>query len=266
MGVKEGEPEMRYKLILWLCLLPVLMFPAAAGASSVELVVSANTDAGRSIVSRAEDYLGVPYVYAGASMQGVDCSGLVYCVYRDVFDERLPRGVAGLMEAGRPVEGTPAPGDLVFFDTTGGPSHVGISLGGDRFIHAASEGPHTGVIVSSLTKAYYNTRYLGARRYIEGVPSFVRIGLDDEPAAETVRQPLVPGLPVSFGVVNRRSAGSWVTLSFFQDSQFVLSKRVRSKPGHAASEVWFVPSRGRWTVRLSDGDGQPLLELGFVAQ
>jgi hypothetical protein len=59
------------------------------------------------------------------------------------------------------------PGDLLVYDTVGGaPSHVAIFLGGGRMIHAASQGPRTGVIVSGLEDSYFGPRFLGARRII----------------------------------------------------------------------------------------------------
>ena len=119
------------------------------------------------IVKTAYEYLGTPYVYAGVSKQGVDCSGLVFAVFKQATGRELPRSVGALYKAGIKVSGLLLQGDLLFFDTVGGPSHVGIYIGDNRIIHAASEGPETGVIISSLEENYYKTRYLGARRIIE---------------------------------------------------------------------------------------------------
>jgi len=68
----------------------------------------------------------------------------VYAVYRAAAAADLPRTVAGLMGRGQRIEGGVRAGDLLFFDTTGGPSHVGIAIDGRTFVHAASEGPVTG--------------------------------------------------------------------------------------------------------------------------
>ena len=56
------------------------------------------------------------------------------------------------------------PGDLVFFGSGGEITHVGIYIGGGRFIHAAN--PRKGVIISSLSESYYTARYFGANRII----------------------------------------------------------------------------------------------------
>lgn len=121
----------------------------------------------RQLVYRAYAYMGTPYVYGGISGKGVDCSGLVYRVYQDVLQKKLPRIVSRLYESGREIDNSSVkPGDLVFFDTTGGVSHVGIYVGDQSFIHAASEGRVIGVKESKLNQEYYKKRYVGARTYL----------------------------------------------------------------------------------------------------
>ncbi|WP_223292620.1 C40 family peptidase [Breznakiella homolactica] len=113
----------------------------------------------------AEKYKGVPYRYGGHSADGLDCSGLVYLVFRDVLDVTVPRTVKNLYTWTEPIRDEKLqPGDLVFFNTTGSVSHVGIYLGEGRFIHSASEGPKTGVIYSSLHEDYWQRTYIGAGR------------------------------------------------------------------------------------------------------
>lgn len=117
---------------------------------------------GAQIGSYAQLYLGVPYRWAGDSpISGFDCSGLVQFVLAH-FGIQVGRSSYEQF-----VEGTPVyrydllPGDLVFFDSGGpGPSHVGIFLGGNRFISASG----TSVRVTSLAQAYWTRHYIGARR------------------------------------------------------------------------------------------------------
>jgi cell wall-associated NlpC family hydrolase len=115
-----------------------------------------------SLTRTALRYLGVPYVWGGESFYGVDCSGFVQAVFRHNGIE-LPRTADAQFEVGRRVLETDLrPGDLVFFQTyTEGASHVGIYLGGGRFVHASAS---NGVRIDSLSDGYYATRYLGARR------------------------------------------------------------------------------------------------------
>ena len=86
---------------------------------------------------------------------------------RDVFANygvALPREVRDQFHEGKPVNGDElAAGDLLFFTTVApGPTHVGIAIGGDQFVHAPSS---AGVVrVERLSASYWSSRYLGARR------------------------------------------------------------------------------------------------------
>ena len=110
------------------------------------------------VVGIAMRYLGVPYVWGGASPAGFDCSGLVMYVFAQV-GVSLPHNAAAQYGYGAPVsQGDLQPGDLVFFDGLG---HVGIYIGGGQFIHA----PHTGDVVKiSSISGWYASTYVGARR------------------------------------------------------------------------------------------------------
>jgi peptidoglycan DL-endopeptidase CwlO len=99
-------------------------------------------------------YLGVPYVYGGASPSGFDCSGLVMYVYAQLGIS-LPHYTVAQWNATQPIS-SPAPGDLVFFNGLG---HVGIYLGGGRFVDA----PHTGSVVRIDSMSSFGG-YDGARR------------------------------------------------------------------------------------------------------
>ena len=118
------------------------------------------------LLAAAETYLGVPYRYAGLDRRGLDCSGLVYLSFRDGLKFTIPRTAEAIYAWAEKITTSElAPGDLVFFVTTGqGVSHLGIYAGDGRFIHAASEGPHTGVIYSRLDEAYWKRTYKGAGR------------------------------------------------------------------------------------------------------
>ena len=113
-------------------------------------------------VGIAEQYLGVPYVWGGASPSGFDCSGLVMYVYGQL-GVSLPHYTVSQYSYPNAVHVPRSelqPGDLVFFAGLG---HEGIYIGGNQFIHA----PHTGTVVSidSLT-GWYSDEYYGATRIL----------------------------------------------------------------------------------------------------
>lgn len=115
------------------------------------------------VVSFAKQFLGTPYVWAGASPKGFDCSGFTSYIFSQ-YGIDLPHAADGQFKAGVQVS-QPRLGDLVFFTTyEAGPSHVGIYIGNDQFIHASSGAGE--VSITPLSKPYYSSRYLGARRVL----------------------------------------------------------------------------------------------------
>jgi cell wall-associated NlpC family hydrolase len=130
----------------------------SVGGTGGSIPVPPSSTLGGQAVAIAEQYLGVPYVWGGASPSGFDCSGLVMYVYGRL-GVSLPHNAAAQYGMGTPVpRDALEPGDLVFFDGLG---HVGIYVGGGSFIHA----PHTGTVVQiSSLSGWYSSEYVGARR------------------------------------------------------------------------------------------------------
>jgi cell wall-associated NlpC family hydrolase len=111
------------------------------------------------ITGEAKKYIGTPYLWGGNTPSGFDCSGFVKYVFAK-FGVSLPRTTETQWTATTTVN-SPSIGDLVFFQTyKPGPSHVGIYLGNNKFISAAS----SGVTISDMTSSYWGPRYLGARK------------------------------------------------------------------------------------------------------
>jgi hypothetical protein len=128
-----------------------------AGERNIELVAEALT------------WLGTPYRYGGRSAEGVDCSGFVRAVLSAIgLGDGVPDRSENFASYGEKAEGEIEPGDILLFAHEKHIDHVGIALSEDSFIHAASSGPRTGVIVSSLSEHYWKSSFVGARRLDEG--------------------------------------------------------------------------------------------------
>jgi probable lipoprotein NlpC len=138
--------------------------PASASREEKE---AASREARFRVLASAAKYERTPYRYGGIDRNGMDCSGLVYTSFKDALSVSVPRTAASLYGWVEKISADKLlPGDLVFFKTgnTGGASHVGIYVGGNRFIHSASEGPITGVMYSGLDERYWARTYTGAGR------------------------------------------------------------------------------------------------------
>jgi len=113
---------------------------------------------GRSaVVAIAQRYLGVPYVWGGASPSGFDCSGLTMYCYAQI-GIGMSHGATDQQRQSKPVSlSALQPGDLVFFGSASYSHHVGIYAGGGSMIHA----PHTGAVVSygSISGAWIGGRF-----------------------------------------------------------------------------------------------------------
>lgn len=120
------------------------------------------------ILETASRYRGVPYMYGAESPSAFDCSGFVRFVYREAAGIELPRSSRGIFAAGVPVDPKRIrPGDVLVYDTVGGyPSHVAIYLGEGSVIHAVSQGPRTGVIVSPPSDPYFPPRLIAALSFL----------------------------------------------------------------------------------------------------
>ncbi len=109
--------------------------------------------------------IGISYKYGGTAPEsGLDCSGLVRYLFKDVWGTDLPRTSEEISRMGEKVETQNLqPGDLVFYNTLRrGFSHVGIYLGDKKFIHAPSPGGQ--VRIESMDVNYWKKRFNGARR------------------------------------------------------------------------------------------------------
>ncbi|MFA6148755.1 MAG: NlpC/P60 family protein [bacterium] len=145
---------------------------AADSASPAVAAEGAPAEAGKpddSIKARllrvAQRMLAVPYRFGGTTLWGLDCSGFVQKTFAFLKLD-LPRSARAQFQEGEKVaKADLSPGDLVFFRTYAKyPSHVGIYLGDNRFVHASSRDRK--VKIESLDTPYYVKRYIGAKRLL----------------------------------------------------------------------------------------------------
>lgn len=126
------------------------------------LDVGKGTKSQQRIVKEALTWVGTPYKYAGVTKgDGVDCSGMVMCVYETAAGKKLPRNSGKQAEFCDAIEPkNVAMGDLVFFATGKDPnkvSHVGIVVDNTHFVHASAS---KGVVVSDIQAPYYTRTFL----------------------------------------------------------------------------------------------------------
>ena len=120
-------------------------------------------------VAESKKCVGSPYVLGAVGPDKFDCSGLVYYCARESIQKQLPRTAKALYNYCRIVpDKDKEVGDLLFFKTnnTAPITHVGIYIGNNQFISAISDGPNTGVIISSLKQDYWRPKYVACGQFI----------------------------------------------------------------------------------------------------
>ena len=137
---------------------PRTPLPGAAAASHTIAAPHLGTEA----VDYALQQVGQPYRYGGAGPGGFDCSGLVQYSYLRA-GKALPRTTSQLWSYAESVDRSELePGDLLFFAIAGKMQHVGLYVGGGRFVHAPSTGGR--VTIASLDSDFYQLAFLRAGR------------------------------------------------------------------------------------------------------
>ena len=147
---------------------------AVSARETVSDVAGKVRDGAQDLAVYALGLLGVRYRFGGESPEsGLDCSGLVRHVFQQVTGVALPRTANEMSRVGNGIARHELePGDLVFFNTRRMPfSHVGIYLGGNRFVHAPARGRE--VEVADFGNRYWQRQFDGARRIAGAIPALV---------------------------------------------------------------------------------------------
>lgn len=163
-------------------------------------------------------YIGIPYKARGRDDRGVDCWGLVRLVYAEQYNISLP-SLAGsydpddqerigelmdLYREGWEETGTPEPGDIVLFRIMGEPTHLGVVVENNRFIHSIL---HKNVAVENLTSLSWSKRIIGYYRYKAGATGAVMNAAPHPLKTQRYTVPVPPGTTVS-------QLASWVAKEY----------------------------------------------------
>ena len=172
----EGMFKLKNKMKLYAVSavgLLLLLIPCKCFADSAAI---AKEKANREkLVAYTKKFVGCPYVRGAIGPNAFDCSGLIFTCSRESIGHQLPRTVAAIYKVCTIVPDEKLePGDLVFFKTTDGVviSHVGLYIGNKQFISAVSDGPNTGVIVSSLRENYWKNHYACGGKFLKDTKTY----------------------------------------------------------------------------------------------
>jgi hypothetical protein len=108
-----------------------------------------------------DEWMGTRYKLGGNTRDGIDCSAFMQVLYSSLYSQSIPRTAREQFDFSRRISRIELKeGDLVFFNTIGGVSHVGMYLQNNKFVHASS----SGVTISDLYDDYWLKRFVGVGR------------------------------------------------------------------------------------------------------
>jgi hypothetical protein len=111
-----------------------------------------------------DEWYGVKYLFGGSTKSGIDCSAFMQVLFTSLYGLALPRTAKMQYDIARRISRTELKeGDLLFFNTRGGVSHVGMYLTNNKFVHASVRG----VTISDMFDSYYAARLIGVGRVLD---------------------------------------------------------------------------------------------------
>lgn len=135
----------------------------AAAATTTDVDASTVTKKRNAVAKLAKKQVGKGYVYGATGPSAFDCSGLVQYVYKNASGTILPRTTFSQVALGKKVSMKKLKkGDLLFWGSASSPYHVGIYVGGNKYVHAAT--PNQGVLKQSISTYFYPS---AAKRVLE---------------------------------------------------------------------------------------------------
>lgn len=132
----------------------------------VELIKNIN------LIRLIDQWYGVRYLLGGTTKSGIDCSALMQILFTSIYGVSLPRTAKMQYDFSRRISRTELKeGDMLFFNTRGGVSHVGMYLTNNKFVHASVRG----VTISDMFDPYYAARLIGIGRVLDDVQQAVAL-------------------------------------------------------------------------------------------
>ncbi|MFN5135615.1 MAG: C40 family peptidase [Chitinophagaceae bacterium] len=143
---------------------PLEMYSINQFKYAIQLDVPVETLTNTALYNLIDEWWDTPYRLGGSTKKGIDCSAFVQTLMLGVFAVQLPRTAREQRSISTQIATEELrEGDLVFFNTRGGVSHVGVYLHNNKFVHASTSG---GVMISDLNEDYWRRKYLGAGRIL----------------------------------------------------------------------------------------------------
>ena len=154
--MKHGHSKGLIKLIIVIALFftGATSVTVVSAATANDVSASSVTKKRKAVANLAKKQVGKGYVYGAAGPYSFDCSGLVQYVYKTAGNKILPRTTYSQVLQGKKVSLKKLKkGDLLFWGSSVAPNHVGIYVGDNQFVHAAT--PSQGVLKQSISAYFY---------------------------------------------------------------------------------------------------------------